>query len=112
MPVRRLGPVVPVPGLSEPGRVHGAGMRHRQPRPSQAGSGQEERKSQDAALPEGTEHGAKLASAALLGKAGGARGELSVISYQLSATPWLMAITNDRDRRYLIADSWYLTADS
>ena len=55
-----------VPGLGQPGHVHRAGVRHRQPRASQAGSGQEERERQGAAPPEGAEHGAKLASAALL----------------------------------------------
>jgi hypothetical protein len=57
--------VVAVSALRQPGGVDRTGMRHRQPRSTQAGSGQEERECQDAALPEGTEHGAKLARAAL-----------------------------------------------
>ena len=66
--VRGLRPVVAVPALGQPGRIHRAGMHHRQPRPPQAGSGQEECERQDAAPPEGSEHGAKLASAPLLRK--------------------------------------------
>jgi hypothetical protein len=66
--VRGLRPVVTVPGLGQPGRVHRAGMRHRQPRPPQAWSGQQERESQDAAPPDDADHAAKLASAPLLRK--------------------------------------------
>jgi hypothetical protein len=87
--VRGLRPVVMVPDRGQPGRVHRAGMHHRQPRSPQAGSGEEEGDSQSAALPEGTEHGAKLAGTPLLRKrepAGGSY-QLSVISYQLSGVP-------------------------
>jgi hypothetical protein len=91
--LRGLRPVVTVPDRGQPGRVHRAGMRHRQPRSPQAGSGEEESESQSAALPEGTEHGAKLAGTPLLRKqearqpAGGGSYQLSAISYPLSAKP-------------------------
>lgn len=65
MAVRGLRLVVAMSGLGQPGQVHRARMGNRQPGPAQAGSGQEERESQDAALPEDSEHGAKLASAPL-----------------------------------------------
>jgi hypothetical protein len=66
--VRGLRLVVTVPGLGQPGRVHRAGMRHRQPSPPQAGSGQQKRESQNAAPPDDADHAAKLARAPLLRK--------------------------------------------
>jgi len=66
----------PMAGSGHPGQVHRTRMRHRQPRPSQARSGQEQRKSQNAALPEDTQHGANLACAALLRKREGSSGRV------------------------------------
>jgi hypothetical protein len=60
--------MVTMAGAGQPQQVHRARVSNRQPRPSQAGSGQQEDERQDAAPPEGMEHGAKLANALLLRK--------------------------------------------
>jgi len=52
MAVRGLRLMVVMPALGQPGHVHRAWVRQRQPRSSQAGSGQKQRQRQDAAPPE------------------------------------------------------------
>jgi hypothetical protein len=57
MAVAGLGGVLGMLALGQPGHVHRAGVRHRQPGPPQAGSGQEQGDGKGAAPPEEAKHG-------------------------------------------------------